>query len=171
MTQTTLPDDSALHNPRLHAISVASLLALILLCIAWEWFLAPLRPGGSWLVLKFLPLLLPLRGVLKRDRYTMQWSSMLILLFFTEGIVRGTSDRGLSAWLGWIEVALTLVFFTATILYLRPFKRRARTAAKAVQPVAPTGARSTTPGNSPGLAQKPAPAATPTSPHTDISSS
>ncbi|MBP0628506.1 MULTISPECIES: DUF2069 domain-containing protein [unclassified Cupriavidus] len=128
---TPADSDSALHSPWLHRISAGSLVALMALCIAWEWFLAPLRPGGSWLIIKFLPLLLPLRGVLTRNRYTMQWSSMLILLFFTEGIVRATSDRGFSATLAWVEVALTLVFFTSTILYLRPYKRRARAAAKA----------------------------------------
>lgn len=106
--------------------SAASLVLLILLCVAWELVLAPLRPGGSWLVLKVIPLLLPLRGVLKRDLYTMQWSSMLILLYFAEGIVRGTSDQGLSAMLGWVEVALTCIFFACTILYLRPFKKAAK---------------------------------------------
>ena len=106
--------------------SAVSLVMLILLCVAWELVLAPLRPGGSWLVLKVIPLLLPLRGVLKRNLYTMQWSSMLILLFFAEGIVRATSDKGLSATLGWAEVALTCIFFTCTILYLRPFKKAAK---------------------------------------------
>lgn len=106
--------------------SAASIVLLILLCVAWELVLAPLRPGGSWLVLKVLPLLLPLRGILKKDLYTMQWSSMLILLYFGEGIVRGTSDQGLSATLGWVEVALTSVFFACTILYLRPFKKAAK---------------------------------------------
>ncbi len=118
--------DDTLHNAALYRLCIGSLLALIALCIAWEWFLAPLRPGGSWLVIKFLPLLLPLRGVLRRDRYTMQWSSMLILLFFTEGIVRATSDRAPSSWLAWGEVALSLLFYFGTILYLRPYKRRAR---------------------------------------------
>jgi uncharacterized membrane protein len=123
--------DGTLHNKRLYWLSVASLLALLALCVSWEWFLAPLRPGGSWLVLKALPLLLPLRGVLTRNRYTMQWSSMLILLFFTEGIVRATSEPGLPAALGWVEVGLSLLFFFSTIFYLRPYKRRARAAQKA----------------------------------------
>ncbi|KAF7963476.1 hypothetical protein AWV80_09225 [Cupriavidus sp. UYMU48A] len=123
---TAAPADSDLHNATLYRLSVGSLVALMLLCIAWEWFLAPLRPGGSWLVIKFLPLLLPLRGVLTRNRYTMQWSSMLILLFFTEGLVRATSDRAPSSTLAWAEVALTLLFFFSTILYLRPYKRRAK---------------------------------------------
>lgn len=106
--------------------ATASLVMLILLCVAWELVLDPLRPGGSWMVLKVLPLLLPLRGVVKRDIYTMQWSSMLILLYFTEGIVRATSDKGFSATLGWVEVALVCVFFFCTILYLRPYKKAAK---------------------------------------------
>jgi len=126
-----------LHNPTLWRLSLASLVALILLCIAWEWFLAPLRPGGSWLVLKFVLLLPVLRGVLTRDRYTLQWSSMLILLYFTEGIVRATSDRAPSSWLAWCEVALTVLFFFSTILYLRPYKRQARSTAKSAKSAKP----------------------------------
>jgi uncharacterized membrane protein len=112
--------------------AAVSLVALIALCVAWELVLAPLRPGGSWMVLKVLPLLLPLRGVLKRNIYTMQWSSMLILLYFTEGVVRANSDQGLSATLGWVEVALTCVFFLCAILYLRPYKQAAKKLAQQV---------------------------------------
>ncbi|MBU69701.1 MAG: hypothetical protein CL858_30470 [Cupriavidus sp.] len=126
--------DRDLHQPALWRLAMASVIALIALCIAWEWFLAPLRPGGSWLILKCVLLLPVLRGVWTRNRYTMQWSSMLILLYFTEGIVRATSDRGPSVWLAWGEVALTLLFFLSTILYLRPYKRRAKAAARPGQP-------------------------------------
>lgn len=111
--------------------AVGSLLALIALCVAWELALAPLRPGGSWLVLKVVPLLLPLRGVLKRDLYTMQWSSMLILLYLAEGVVRATSDRSaISITLGWIETALTCIYFLCIILYLKPHKQAAKKLAK-----------------------------------------
>jgi uncharacterized membrane protein len=103
-----------------------SLITLIFLGVAWELVLDPLRPGGSWLVLKVLPLLLPLRGVLKRDLYTMQWAAMLILLYLAEGIVRATTDPGMSAVLGAVEVVLVCVFFFCTILYLRPYKRAAK---------------------------------------------
>jgi uncharacterized membrane protein len=106
--------------------AAGSLVLLILLCVAWELFLDPLRPGGSWMVLKVLPLLLPLRGVLKRNIYTMQWSSMLILLYLTEGIVRATSDKGLSAILGMVEIALVCVFFVSTIMFLHPYKQAAK---------------------------------------------
>jgi len=115
-----------------YLLASASLIALLLLCICWEWFLAPLRPGGSWMILKALPLLIPLRGVLKRDNYTMQWSSMLIWLYFTEGVVRAYSDHlPLSMALAWAEVALSLLFFIAIVLYLRPLKKTAKALAKA----------------------------------------
>ena len=96
-----------------------SLLALIFLCLAWELWLVPLRPGGSWMALKALPLLLPLLGVLRGTRYTYQWSSMLILAYLAEGAVRAFSDGGRSAVLALTELVLALVFFVSAILYAR----------------------------------------------------
>ena len=98
-------------------ITALTLLALITLCLAWELWLAPLRPGGSWLVLKALPLLFPFRGVLHGQRYTFQWSSMLILGYFAEGIVRAMSDKGLSTILAIVEITLSLLFFSTAIAY------------------------------------------------------
>ncbi len=73
-----------------------SLVGLLFLCLAWELWLAPLRPGGSMLALKALPLLLPLFGILRGKRYTHQWTSMLALVYVTEGLVRAVSDQGTS---------------------------------------------------------------------------
>ena len=126
----TSADHPVTESRALFLLSVGSLVALILLCAAWELWLAPVRPGGSWLALKALLLAWPLPGVLRRNRYTMQWASMFILLFFTEGIVRATSDAGLSRSLAWGEVTLSVVFFFATIFYLRPFKRAAKARAR-----------------------------------------
>lgn len=103
----------------LQHIASASLIALIFLCLAWELWLAPLRPGGSWLVLKVLPLLLPLMGILKGRRYTYQWAPMLVLAYFTEGVVRAWSDTGLSAGLAGAEVLLSAAFFFAAIYYAK----------------------------------------------------
>jgi uncharacterized membrane protein len=96
-----------------------SLLALLFLCLAWELWLAPLRPGGSWLALKGLPLLLPLMGILHGRRYTYQWASMLILAYFAEGAVRAFGDGGTSAALALVEALLALVFFVSAALYAR----------------------------------------------------
>ena len=107
-------------NPRLLNLTAsASLVALIGLCVAWELWLAPLRPGGSTLVLKVLPLLAPLFGILHGKRYTHQWSTLLSLLYVTEGLVRATSERGTSVPLAWGEVILATAFFLSCMLYAR----------------------------------------------------
>lgn len=103
----------------LRNLASASLIALIALCVAWELWLAPLRPGGSWLVLKVLPLLLPLFGILHGRVYTYRWSTLLIWLYFTEGTVRAWSDRGDSATLAYFEIVLSLLFFASTAGYAR----------------------------------------------------
>ncbi len=102
-------------KPVLYHGAWISLCLLIALTLAWELWLAPARPGGSWLVLKALPLLAPLRGILHGRRYSYQWSAMLILAYMTEGIVRGWSDTGTSQVLAWFECALSITFFACAI--------------------------------------------------------
>ena len=112
-------------------LATASLIALIVLCLAWELALAPVRPGGSWLALKALPLCIPLAGILKNRMYTYRWVSLVIWLYFTEGVVRGWSDKPPSQWLAWGEVALCLVLFIACTLHVRLRQRNAKAAATA----------------------------------------
>jgi uncharacterized membrane protein len=100
-------------------LAVGSLLGLIVLSLVWELWLAPLRPGGSWLALKALPLCIPLAGLLKNRMYTYRWVSLVVWLYFTEGVVRAASDRGLSAWLALAETLLCLILFTACALHVR----------------------------------------------------
>jgi len=97
----------------------ASLVALIFLCLAWELFLAPLRPGGSWLALKALPLLAPLFGVLRGRRYTFKWSTLLIWAYAAEGATRMYTDTGLAARLAFVELVLSLAYFGAAVAYLK----------------------------------------------------
>jgi uncharacterized membrane protein len=97
----------------------ACLIALIFLCVAWELFLAPIRPGGSWLVLKVVPLLAALRGVLNARRYTLQWSTLAIWLYAAEGAMRLYTDRGTGVALAGVELALALAYFAAAVATLR----------------------------------------------------
>ena len=103
----------------LRVAASAALAALIALCLAWELWLAPLRPGGSYLALKALPLLLPMKGIFEGKRRTHQWSSMFILAYFTESVVRAWSDQGLSQILAFAEAALSVIFFAAVVAYAR----------------------------------------------------
>ena len=101
------------------AVACASLIALFVLCLAWETVLAPLRPGGSYIALKALPLLLPLTGILSGKLYTYQWSSMLILAYLGEGAMRAFSERGASQLLAVLEIVLSAAFFAAAVSYVR----------------------------------------------------
>lgn len=100
-------------------VAVGSLLGLILLGLAWELYLAPLRPGGSWLALKVLPLCIPLAGLLKNRMYTYRWVSLMVWLYFTEGVVRAYSDRSPGNLLALLEVLLCLSLFAACVLHVR----------------------------------------------------
>lgn len=107
------------HVHATQALTVAGVLALMALCVAWELWLAPLRPGGTLLALKALPLALPLAGLLKRRMYTYRWLSLMIWLYCTEGLVRATSDAAPSSYYAWAEVLLCLLIFTACTLHIR----------------------------------------------------
>ena len=111
-------------SPVRHA-AFALWLLLLVLCVAWEAFLAPLRPGGSWLVLKALPLALLSPGVARGALKPMQVATLVILLYVAEGAVR-LADGAAVARLAALELLLAVGFFCAAVAYLAPFKRAAR---------------------------------------------
>ncbi len=100
-------------------LAVGSLLGLIFLGLAWELMLAPLRPGGSWLALKVIPLCVPLAGLLKHRMYTYRWVSMLVWLYFIEGVVRAWGDPPPAKYLAMIEIGLCLMLFIACAMHVR----------------------------------------------------
>ena len=102
---------------RTRAAAVASVLGLIVLGLAWELWLAP--TGSGTLALKVLPLALPLAGLLKNRMYTYRWVSLLVWVYFFEGVVRATSDRGPGRLLALLEVLLCLVLFAACSAHVR----------------------------------------------------
>jgi uncharacterized membrane protein len=109
----------------LRVAASAALIALVVLCLAWELWLAPLRLGGSYLALKAAPLALPLYGILFGRRYTYQWSSMFVLGYFAEGVMRAWGDRGLSQTLAFAEAGLSAIFFGAVVWYSRLTRQHA----------------------------------------------
>ena len=119
-------------------LAVSSLMGLIVLSLAWELWLAPMRPGGSWLVLKALPLAIPLIGLLKHRMYTYRWVSLLVWIYFTEGVVRAWSDtNGISQLLALAEVLLCLVLFVACAWHVRLRLRHAKAAARPLEASTP----------------------------------
>ena len=112
-------------------LAVGSVVGLIVLGLAWELFLAPIKPGGSLLALKVVPLCIPLAGLLKNRMYTYRWVSLLVWIYFTEGAVRAWSDRPPGNYLAMLEVLLCLVLFAACSLHVRLRFGNARAAADA----------------------------------------
>jgi uncharacterized membrane protein len=104
---------------RYQLITSASLIALIFLCLGWELWWAPLRPGGSWLVLKAVFLLAPLFGILRGKRYTYKWLSLFIQFYLLEGVTRATTEHGLSQQLAIGESLLAVIIFIVCILFVR----------------------------------------------------
>lgn len=110
-------------------LAAGSLIGLIALGLAWELWLAPIRPGGSLLALKVLPLVIPLAGILKNRMYTYRWVSLFVWLYFTEGVVRAWSDAAPGNYLAMIEVLLCLLLFVACAMHVRVrLKKSAETA-------------------------------------------
>ncbi|MBQ0133055.1 MAG: DUF2069 domain-containing protein [Comamonas sp.] len=118
-------------------LAVGSLLGLIVLSVLWELWLAPLRPGGSWLVLKALPLCIPLAGLLKHRMYTYRWVSLVVWLYFTEGVVRAWSDAAPGNYLALAQIALCLLLFIACALHVRLRQKAAKAHALAQAASAP----------------------------------
>jgi len=124
----------------LHIGALVFLVLLIILGLGWELAWAPLRPGGSYMALKVVPLLFALRGVSKGSLYTMQWAAMLVLLYFMEGVVRAWSDPNpASVWCAWVEIVLSLGFYLCAIFYVYPAKKAVRARQRAEKNSTDTG--------------------------------
>ena len=112
--------------PALRRLVVGSFVALIALGLAWELWLAPLRPGGWALSLKVVPLALALPSLMRGRVRTFQWWSMLVLVYLAEGLVRASSDRGPSVALAIVETGLATLAFTGILLYVRAARKPPR---------------------------------------------
>ena len=123
---------------RIRWLAFTSTLALIVLGIGWELAWAPVRPGGSTLVLKVLPLFFTLIGLWMNRMYTYRWLSLLVWLYFTEGVVRAYSDRAPGNYLALLEVVLCTVIFVACVLHVRLRQRYAKAALVSETPAEPT---------------------------------
>jgi uncharacterized membrane protein len=120
-------DDAAARAPvarGARAVAVASTVALIVVGTAWELWLAP--TGSGTLAIKVLPLFVPLPGLIRARLYTYRWLSLAVWIYAAEGAVRATTERGVSASLALVELALALALFAACCVHVRARLRAAR---------------------------------------------
>jgi uncharacterized membrane protein len=120
------PDTALLHTPppgpdgvvrASRAVALVGLIGLIVLGLAWELWLAP--TGSGTLAIKVLPLVLCLAGLWRHRMYTFRWLSLLLWLYFLEGVIRATTERGMSMVLAIIEIVLCIVLFACCSVYIR----------------------------------------------------
>jgi uncharacterized membrane protein len=106
-----------------HRFTVAGVAAVILFGMLWETWLAPLRPGGSWLALKVLPLCLLWPGLAQGKFRAFQWLLLVLPWYFAEGVVRGFSETGRHAACAYIAAFLSLAAVGAGLGYVHAAKR------------------------------------------------
>lgn len=99
--------------------ALALLSALVVLCAGWELMWAPLPGGSGALAIKALPLLLAAPGVWRMRMYTYRWLSLLIWIYVAEGLLRATSEKGISAYLAGLEVVLSVALFMVCSWHIR----------------------------------------------------
>ena len=117
-------------------VAVAATIALVALSIGWELVWA--RTGHGTMVLKALPLVIALPGLLKHRMYTYRWLSLAIWLYVAEGVVR-IADRTPANWCAGAELALSIVLFTACATQVRWRHALARRVVVADDPQADAG--------------------------------
>jgi uncharacterized membrane protein len=102
---------------------VAALAALTLHEILWELWLAPIKPGGSWLALKALPLAALWPSIARGRLRAGQWALLLLPWYVAEGVVRGWSESGRQARCAVFGAALALAALAAGLAWVRALKR------------------------------------------------
>ena len=114
-----------LNRQQILLVAITAWGGLIIISLGWELWWAPLRPGGSWLALKALPLCLPLAGILKGKIYTYQYASMLVLFYAAEAVMRLFDATAASRWCAAAALLCAVVFFVADLRYLQLARREA----------------------------------------------
>ena len=91
-------------------------------CLAWEGYIAPLNPDGSWLILKCIPIILPLTGMLRNTLRAYQYAVLLVFPYFIEGVVRSYAEAGLFQLMAFGELVLSIFLFTFLLLSVRTMR-------------------------------------------------
>ena len=96
-------------------LTLLSYLALVAVLSTWYGLV---EPAPLLLILLLLPLLFPLKGLLKGSPYTHAWSSFLILLYFIHGVIEAYANPPVRM-LALLEVLFSVTFYTGAVLYAR----------------------------------------------------
>lgn len=102
-------------------IAQAGYFSLMVYVPLWHLWLSPPPVGISpWLMMAmwFVPLLFPLRGILKGNPYTYAWASFISLWYFLHSLTLIIADPN-ERWLAVIELVMAATFFTGSVYYAK----------------------------------------------------
>ncbi|MCX7946175.1 MAG: DUF2069 domain-containing protein [Hydrogenophilus sp.] len=104
---------------------VASAIALTLgvVCVVWEGWGAPIRAGGSWLVVKALPLAFWFPGLVKGRLRSAQWTALGCSGYLLEAATRAFEPMPVRGW-ALAEGVLSVALFGAAVMVVRTYPRR-----------------------------------------------
>jgi len=103
---------------RIRAVALILWLTLVLLVFARQ-VVTGVSPTALGTGLLFsLPLLAPLRGLLRGDRYTYSWATMCVLPYFIVGIMEAVANPATHGW-ALVLLGASLLWFFSLIAYLR----------------------------------------------------
>ena len=100
-------------------VALFATLAAIGWMLLWETVVAPLKPGGSLVALKCVPLALCIPGLLRDTRRARQWLSLLLPWYFAEALVRALTGHGRASAAAIVAVVLVGVAFAALLAGFR----------------------------------------------------
>ncbi|MDC1311985.1 DUF2069 domain-containing protein [Burkholderiales bacterium] len=104
--------------------SICGLIVLSLWSLAWEGYIAPLNPEGSWLILKSVPIILPLIGILRNTLRAYQYAVLLVFPYFIEGVVRSYAEQGLYQLMAVGELGISLLLFVLLLISVRTIRTK-----------------------------------------------
>jgi uncharacterized membrane protein len=103
-----------------HSMALTGFFGLFVLLMLWHTILAPSTyfPVALTLIITVTPLLLPMRGLLDRNRKSCAWAAYISLIYFMHGSAEAyaNTDERLYASL---EIMLSLMLFLGSTFYVR----------------------------------------------------
>jgi uncharacterized membrane protein len=117
----------------------AAYVALLLLVFLWEawWASSTPLPRAFWIAVKVTPLIVPLPGLWRKSARAHVLASLLLLIYFCEGVAAvysaaRVSGNAMTIWYGSAEIILVVLAITAACVFARfafkspPSRTRAR---------------------------------------------
>lgn len=118
---STLQVEMADKTRRYLRLGRAGFWGLWLLMPAWFLWLSPPELGNRYtlLALMWLPLWLPMYGIIKGHAYTFAWANFIVMLYFLHSLTNLWVRDGLYLVLSIVELVLACMMFVGCTYYAR----------------------------------------------------